>query len=204
MQSNGLDKSKTIVATILFWSSCSLYSASNLISICCELHIFQYADAEIDKKWFACFVTWSKLDNTVTFEKTFNTLTDSPLVCTRLSLMPLSTGSTKARFALSGKVFADIEVFLSSANGLDKTLTAIFTSREDILSSLAALLNLIFLISFSTSSTLTLQRVREFEFSKLIFGYDTMILGCDSYLLIILVIVGLLLMKNQYLNNLEH
>lgn len=41
------------------------------------------------------------------------------------------------------------------------------------------------MINVSTSLTLNLHRVGEFESSKLFFGHDPMILGCDSYLLII-------------------
>ena len=53
--------------------------------------------------------------------------------------MPLlSTEVTEARFALSGKAFVVYSSVFLSADGLDKTLPAIFTSLGGILSLLTA------------------------------------------------------------------
>ena len=97
-----------------------------------------------------------------------------------LSLPLLSIGGTVAHLALSGKAFVSIAVLTISVIVSGKKLLAVFTrlgglTRLDVF-------RLDFFISFSTSSTLTLFRIKQVG-KQLSFIF--IILGCISYLLII-------------------
>ena len=100
-----------------------------------------------------------------------------------MSLSPplLSIGGTVAHLALSGKVFVSIAVLTMSVIGSGKKLLAVFTRLGGL--TRLDLFRLSFFISFSTSSTPTLFRIKQVGLFKLPFIF--IILGCISYLLII-------------------
>ena len=100
-----------------------------------------------------------------------------------MSLSPplLSIGGTVAHLALLGKVFVPIAVLTISVIGSGKKLLAVFTRLGGL--TRLGLFRLNFFISFCTSSTLTLFRIKQVGQFKLSFIF--IILGCISYLLII-------------------